>query len=71
MKRITAVLVLLAIAAGCAGTKRRAIVPGPHPTEEQEYREGFPARPSAGTQISSHEGTKPQRKDRIQGLLTS
>ena len=26
---------------------------------------------SAGTKINSHKGTKPQRKDRIQGLLTS
>ena len=35
------VLVLLAIVAGCAGTKRKAIMPGPHPTEDQEYLEGF------------------------------
>ncbi len=41
MKRMIAVLVLLAIAAGCGGTKRKAIMPKPHPTEEQEYLTGF------------------------------
>ena len=41
MKRIIAVLVLLVIAAGCGGTKRKAFAPKPHPTEEQEYLAGF------------------------------
>jgi hypothetical protein len=41
MKRMIAVLVLLVIAAGCGSTKRRAIQPGPHPTEEQKYLAGF------------------------------
>jgi hypothetical protein len=41
MERITAVLILLAIAAGCRSTKPKAIMPGPHPTHEQEYLEGF------------------------------
>jgi hypothetical protein len=41
MERITAVLILLAIAAGCRSTKPKAIMPGPHPTEDQEYVEGF------------------------------
>ena len=41
MKRMTAVLVLLALAAGCAGTKSRAIMPGPHPTGDQKYLVGF------------------------------
>jgi hypothetical protein len=41
MRRITAALVLLAIVAGCKSTRPKAIMPGPHSTEEQEYLEGF------------------------------
>ncbi len=41
MKRMIAVLVLLGVAAGCGGTKRKALAPKPHPTEAQEYLAGF------------------------------
>jgi energy-converting hydrogenase Eha subunit F len=41
MKRIIAILVLLGIVAGCAGLKRRSLMPKPYPTNQQEYLAGF------------------------------
>lgn len=41
MRRMIAVLLLLAITAGCGSTKRRALMPKSHPTQEQEYLAGF------------------------------
>jgi hypothetical protein len=65
MKRMTAVLVLLTIAAGCRSTKPKAIMPRPHPTEEQEYLEGF---------ADGYRGVRPMdlhRRDRAVSSATS
>jgi hypothetical protein len=46
MKRIIAVLILLALAAGCGNAKRKAwmpetFIPGPHRTAQERYLTGF------------------------------
>lgn len=77
MKRMVTVGVLLVFAAGCGGTKPRAVMMKPRPPQDQEYLAGFadgcrgvrPLEPHA-RDVRGTSGTRSYRQGIRDGYLT-